>query len=121
MAVVATAPEAAAMGVLCGMTVDTISRHLGATGHRRAMASCAFQILMSAMQNEARLDRMVESPAHPTIRIVAPPAVGSQSLLVHIIGLMTRETRSVLVRKSVITMAGLTRRNRMKPEQRESR
>ena len=114
MAVVTTASETAAMHVVRGMTVDTISRHLGPLGHRRAMASGAFQILVSTMQNEARIDGMIESPTHPTIRVVAALAIGSKSLLMHIIRLVTGETGDVLVRKCVIAMTGLARCDRMK-------
>jgi hypothetical protein len=76
---------------------------------------------MSTMQNETRLDVMLELPAHPTIRVVTILAVASESLFMYIIPLVTRETRDVCNRKSVIAMTGFTRRDRMKPKQWESR
>ena len=68
------------------------------------------------MQNETRLDVMVESPTHPAIRIVAVLAVASQSPVVYVIGFVACKAGGVLVGKCVIAMAGLTRSDRVKPE-----
>lgn len=97
MAVIAAPPESAAMHILRGMTVDTIPSHLGSLGHRRPVASRASELLVGAVQSKTRLDIMIESPAHPAIRIVATRAVGSQSLLMCVIGFMTRKAGDILV------------------------
>ena len=121
MAVVTTAPKSAAMRVLRRVTVDTISSDLGPPRHRSAMATPARQILVSTMQNKARLDIMLELPTHPTVRIVAILAVPPEGLLMHIIRLVTRQARDIVDREGVIAMTGFARCDRMKPQQRESR
>ena len=73
------------------------------------------------MQSKTRLGVMLELPAHPTIRVVAALTVAPESLFMCIILLVTRETRHIVDRESVIAMAGFTRCDSMKPEQRESR
>lgn len=109
------------MRVLRGVTVDAISSDLGPPGHRRPVTSRTRQIRVSAMQSKTRLGVVLELPAHPTIRIVAALAVAPESLFMHIVLLVTREARHIVDRESVVAMTGLTRCDRMKSEQRESR
>ena len=121
MAVITTPPEAAAMSVLRSVAVVTISSHLAPSGHRRAMTTRTLQPVVSTMQSETRLDLMLELPAHPTIRVVATLAVASQSLLVCIVRLVTRETGSVLDRKGMVPMTRFARSDCVQPEQRKAR
>lgn len=108
MAVVATTPESAAMRILRRVTVETVSSDLGPPGHRRAVASRARQILVSAMQSKTRFDVMLEPPAHPAVRIMAILAFTPESPFMHIIRFVTRQARDVVDREGVIAMTGFT-------------
>lgn len=120
MTVAAVAPEAAPMGVIRIVTIETVVRHSSTVRHGRSMACGALEPFMGAVEGEIRLTIVIESPASPAVRIVTILAASAQRPFVHVVDRMTGAARDLLLLEAVVPMAGLAGGHRVQPEQRES-
>ena len=105
MAPVALLAEPPIVDIILLMARETTVGNLHIFAHGVTMARLTFQPFMGAFELIARLRIVIEFPQIPSIRIVAPRAIGSQRALMKIIRFVTRDTGrfSVLVRRRQMT------------------
>ncbi len=121
MAAVAVLAEASGVRVLAAMAGNAITGNSSTASERGRVAIAARNICMRAIQRKARLRVVIELPRLPERWIVARVALPAECAAMRVVVRVAGDAIAIGIMKRRGCMAAITRRLRVRAEQRKTR